>query len=352
MYAKRRTTCTIFTHLLLSIALCVTQWSTATEAEAGAGDASATPWGQDYFPNPTLINQDGQEVRFFDDLIKGKVVAINFIFTACGDSCPLETARLRQVQNLLGERVGRDVFLYSISIDPIADTPEVLKRYAEKFKVGPGWQFLTGDYDEITLLRQKLGLFIDGVDNGRTRDHNLSLIIGNQSTGRWMKTSPFENPYILADRLGNALHNWKLASVQQNDYADAPVVRTPSSGEQIYRTRCSSCHTLGDTEHAGMRSIGPDLLGVTRQRDPAWLSRWIREPDVMLAEKDPLALQLYEQYNQVPMPNLRLGEIEIRALLDYLEEETDRLQPPQPIALETHHPQEHGAHGEHHQHAE
>ncbi|MNR63813.1 hypothetical protein D3C85_1862450 [compost metagenome] len=71
----------------------------------------------------------------------------------------------------------------------------------------------------------------------------------------------------------------------------------------------------------------------------------------MLAKKDPLALQLYEQYNQVPMLHLRLGEIEIRALLDYLEEETDRLQPPQPIALETH-PQEHGAHGEHHQHAE
>ncbi|WP_408733502.1 SCO family protein [Pseudomonas sp. LS1212] len=307
---------------------------------AGESDAD-TPWGRDYFPNIPLVTQDGKTVHFFDDLIKDKVVAINFIFTSCTDSCPLETARLRQVQKQLGDRVGRDVFFYSISIDPQVDTPAVLKQYTEKFNVGPGWLFLTGQKADITALRQSLGLFIEGVDNGRTKDHNLSLIIGNQSTGRWMKASPFENPYILADRLGNSLHNWKLASASQNDYADAPSVRTPSTGEQIYRTRCSSCHTLGDTEHAGMRSIGPDLLGVTRQRDSVWLRRWIKEPDRMLAEKDPLAMKLYEQYNRLAMPNLRLGEVEVTALLAYLEEETNRLQPPTPVI--------HEAHGESHQ---
>ncbi|MEG0858367.1 MAG: SCO family protein [Pseudomonas sp.] len=293
--------------------------------------APAQAWGRDYFPNTPLINQDGQPVHFFDDLIKDKVVAINFIFTTCTDSCPLETARLRQVQKLLGDRVGRDVFFYSISIDPETDTPEALKHYAEKFNIGPGWQFLTGNKDEITLLRQKLGLFIKGVDDGQTKDHNLSLIIGNQSTGRWMKASPMENPYVLADRLGKSLHNWKLASTATNEHAEAPSVRPPSVGEQIYRTRCSSCHTLGDTEHAGMRSIGPDLLGVTRQRDPAWLKRWIKEPDVMLAEKDPLAMQLYEQYNRLAMPNSRLGDVEIAALLTYLDEETERLQTKTPV---------------------
>ncbi|VVP23145.1 hypothetical protein PS843_03892 [Pseudomonas fluorescens] len=210
---------------------------------------------------------------FFDDLIKDKVVAINFIYTSCTGSCPLETARLSQVQRILGERVGRDVFFYSITIDPETDTPEVLKQYASKFKADPSWLFLTGQKADITLLRQKLGLYIDGVDNGRTKDHNLSLIIGNQATGRWMKVSPFENPYILADRLGNSLHNWKVASTSKNGYADAPEVRPPSTGEQLYRTRCSSCHTLGDTENAGIRNIGPDLIGVTRLRDPAWLSR-------------------------------------------------------------------------------
>lgn len=307
---------------LLVLTLGSAQCSLAAISDSDPGQQ----WGRDYFPNTPLINQDGQSVRFFDDLIKDKVVAINFIFTTCTDSCPLETARLRQVQKLLGERVGQDVFFYSISIDPETDTPEALKHYKEAFKIGPGWQFLTGNKDDITVLRQKLGLFMKGVDDGQTKDHNLSLIIGNQSTGRWMKTSPMENPYVLADRLGKSLHNWKLVSANTNDSAAAPSVRPPSAGEQIYRTRCSSCHTLGDTEHAGMRSIGPDLLGVTRQRDPVWLTRWIKEPNLMLEEKDPLAMQLYEQYNRLAMPNLRLGDLEISALLTYLEEETERLQ--------------------------
>lgn len=308
-------------HWMLLLTTCIAQVAAATEQ----------PWGRDYFPNTELVNQEGKHVRFFDDLIKDKVVAINFIFTTCTDSCPLETARLRQVQKLLGERVGQDIFFYSISIDPQVDTPQVLKTYTEKFKIGPGWQFLTGNKDDITLLRQKLGLFMKGVDDGKTKDHNLSLIIGNQSTGRWMKASPFENPYVLADRLGASLHNWKLASTQTNNEATAPTIRSPSVGEQIYRTRCSSCHTLGDTEHAGMRSIGPDLLGVTQRREPNWLKRWIKEPEQMLAEKDPLAMQLYEQYNRLAMPNSRLGDTEIAALLTYFDEETSRLQPALPV---------------------
>ncbi|MCW2271486.1 SCO family protein [Pseudomonas sp. JUb96] len=325
----RQTSATLRCCLLL-LTLCSAQWASAAVPDSDP----AQQWGENYFPNTVLINQDGQSVRFFDDLIKDKVVAINFIFTSCTDSCPLETARLRQVQKLLGERVGRDVFFYSISIDPETDTPETLKQYAGKFQVGPGWQFLTGRKDDISQLRQSLGLFIKGVDDGNTKDHNLSLIIGNQGTGRWMKASPFENPYVLADRLGKSLHNWKLASTQTNNQAQATTIRPPSAGEQIYRTRCSSCHTLGDTQHAGRRSIGPDLLGVNRQRDPAWLKRWLKEPDVMLAEKDPLAMTLYEQYNRLAMPNLRLGELEIAAVLGYLQEETDRLQPVQQASVQ------------------
>ncbi len=326
------------TRIFLSLSLCLAQGLALAAAES----ESASPWGRDYFPNTALVNQDGQTVHFFDDMIKDKVVAINFIFTACTDSCPLETARLRQVQKILGERVGTDVFLYSVSIDPETDTPEVLKHYMEKFNVAPGWQFLTGNKDDITALRKSLGLFIDGIDNGRNKDHNLSLIIGNQATGRWMKASPMENPYILADRLSKSLQNWKYASTNTQDYANAPAIRPPSAGEQIYRTRCSSCHTLGDTEHAGMRNIGPDLVGVTRQRDPVWLKRWIKEPDQMLAQKDPLAMQLYEKYERLAMPNLRLGDIEVDALLTYLAQETERLQPEEVVQH---------VHGENHEHS-
>lgn len=214
------------------------------------------------------------------------MVVINFIFTSCSDSCPLETARLRQVQKLLGDRVGQDIFFYSISIDPLSDTPEVLKAYSQRFKVGPGWKFLTGEFEAVTDLRKKLGLFIEGVDNGRNKDHNLSLIVGNQGTGRWMKASPFENPWILADQLANTLQNWKQPSVEES-YANAPEIRPPSNGEELFRTRCASCHSLGpqDGQGIGMRNIGPDLIGVTRLRDPAWLNRWIREPDRMLPKR-------------------------------------------------------------------
>ena len=82
-----------------------------------------SPWGKDYFPNVDLVNQDGKTLKFYDDLIKDKVVAINFIYTHCGDSCPAETASLKRVQALLGDSVGKDVFFYSISIDPDHDTP-------------------------------------------------------------------------------------------------------------------------------------------------------------------------------------------------------------------------------------
>ncbi|WP_249673792.1 SCO family protein [Pseudomonas abieticivorans] len=315
--------------LMLVAGLLGSQALVAHQVPAPPAQASATPWGEGYFPNTPLTNQDGQAVHFFDDLIKDKVVVINFIFTSCTDSCPLETARLRQVQKLLGERVGQDVFFYSITIDPDTDTPAMLKRYAEKFKVGPGWQFLTGSKEDVTQLRQKLGLFIEGVDNGRSKDHNLSLIVGNQATGRWMKASPFENPWILADQLANTLQNWKQPSAEQS-YADAPVVRPPSNGEELFRTRCASCHSMGplDGQGLGLRSIGPDLIGVTGKRDPAWLSRWLKEPDRMLAEKDPLATALYEQYDKVAMPNLRLDDAATLALLTYLQEETDRQHPP------------------------
>ncbi|WP_434768441.1 SCO family protein [Pseudomonas triticicola] len=303
----------------------------AHQASSGAAtmaSETATPWGSDYFPDTLLTDQDGRQLRFFADLIKDKVVVINFIFTSCSDSCPLETARLRQVQKLLGDRVGQDIFFYSISIDPLSDTPDVLKAYAQRFKVGPGWKFLTGEFADVTELRKTLGLFIDGVDNGRSKDHNLSLIVGNQSTGRWMKASPFENPWILADQLANTLQNWKQPSTEQS-YVNAPDIRPPSSGEELFRTRCASCHSLGpmDGQGIGMRSIGPDLMGVTRQRDPQWLNRWIREPDRLLAEKDPIALQLYEQFERIPMPNLRLDESAVQSIIEFLADETERQQP-------------------------
>src|SRR5438093_5741943 len=163
--------------------------------------AAGGPWGADYFPNVPLTTQDGKVVRFYDDLLKGKAVAINLIYTHCSASCPLETAKLAQVQRLLGDRVGKDVFFYSISIDPRRDTPEVLKAYAQKFHVGPGWLFLTGKEDDIKLVVKKLGL--SRSNDAANRDgHMPILMIGNQPTGQWMQNSSVDDRRPLDPQIG------------------------------------------------------------------------------------------------------------------------------------------------------
>ncbi len=279
-------------------------------------------WGANWFPNYELTNQDGKVMRFFDDCIKDRVVLISFIYTSCPDACPLETARIAQVQGILGDRVGQDVFFYSITIDPDNDTPEVLKEYAQRYQAGPGWQFLTGKESEIATLRMKLGLYRPGEEQS-LQDHGLNIIIGNQSTGRWMRSGPFENPYVLARQIGDWLHNWKLPPTERLDYKDAPELRKISDGEALFRTRCSSCHAIGGA-NAALAKLGPNLFGVTERRERQWLMRWIMEPDVMLAEKDPIAMPMFEAYNKVPMPNMRLTAQETERLMEYLRTESQR----------------------------
>lgn len=281
---------------------------------------ASSRWGADYFPNIPLTTQDGTSVLFFDDLIKDRVVAINFIYTSCPDVCPLETAKLVKVQQILGDRLGKDVFFYSISIDPKNDTPSTLKEYQEKF--GARWTFLTGKESDIIKLRKKLGLYIAEIQDG-SNNHNVSMIIGNQTTGQWMKRSPFENPYVLADQLGNWLTSWKRPP-QGDDYANAPELRTISQGERLFRTRCTSCHTI--TGHELAEALGPDLLGVTQRREIDWLLNWLRAPDQMLQNKDPIAIALYKQYNNLAMPNMRLNKQDAMDLITYMDEESQRIQ--------------------------
>jgi protein SCO1 len=338
-YCRQSMSVTIALSLLIGTVLL---FSGGPAAAAGGG---GSVWGADYFPNVPLVTHTGKTVRFFDDVIKGKVVAINFIYTNCPDMCALETARLREVQRILGDRVGRDVFIYSITIDPERDTPEVLRRYAEKFQVGPGWLFLTGKEADTTLLRRKFGMYNEENRVEKLQEHDLSSIIGNQSTGQWMKVSPYENPYVLATQLGSWLHNWKIAPEYKRDYADAPKVRNISKGEELFRTRCSACHTIGVEDAAGTktRPIGPDLLGVTWKRDRAWLTRWMKEPNKMLAEKDPLAAALLAEYNNVAMPNIGLSDVDIQDLFAYMEEESRRVG-------QKHHGDDHQHQGDEHQH--
>ncbi|QPK63614.1 SCO family protein [Methylomonas sp. LL1] len=283
----------------------------------GAGTVQAGRLGADYFPNVQLVNQDNQTLKFYDDMLKGKVVAINFIYTHCGDSCPLETAKLRQVQKLLGERVGRDIFIYSISIDPEHDTPAVLNEYKQKFKIGPGWQFLTGTKADIDLIRRKLGMLGDEHD---LSDHNVNLIVGNETSGQWLKRTPFDVPQSIAWALGERLQNHAGGGLAGNqDYANATRLPDMGRGEEIFRSRCTACHTV-----AGNDELGPDLNGVVERRELTWLTRFIKEPDLMLKENDPLARELLAKYKNIPMPNLKLSDEDIQALIEFLRQESKR----------------------------
>jgi len=307
-------------HSLRSIASGATKaavlWLLATAAAlVGPVPAAAdTRWGADYFPNVTFTTQDGRPVRFYDDLIKGKIVAINLIYTTCQYACPLETARMAQVQRLLGDRMGRDVFFYSITIDPEHDTPAVLKDYAEKYHAGPGWEFLTGTKADIDLVSRKLGLYTPP-DPARNPDgHMPYLLVGNEATGQWMRNSATDNAKFLANTIGDWLNSWQTQKKKAlQTYAEVPTL-TFDKGQYTFASHCAACHTVG----AGDR-IGPDLHGVTAARDRRWLTRMIVEPDKLMGEGDATALSLLEKYKQVRMPNLDLTDEDAAAVLAYLD---------------------------------
>lgn len=167
------------------------------------GAPSALPPGRADFPNVVLLNQDSKTIRFYDDLIRGDhTVVINFIYAQCGDICPMTMANLARVQELLGDRLGREVRLASISIDPVRDSPAVLKGYAERFDVRAGWQFLTGRPNDIDLIRRTLGVYErDPVKDRDKSQHTGMLVYGNQARGRWSRVSALADPRRIFDSI-------------------------------------------------------------------------------------------------------------------------------------------------------
>lgn len=294
---------------------------TVALAAAWIAPAASQPrWRGDYFPNVVLTTDDGRRVRFYDDVLHNKVVVLSFIFTSCPDVCPMDTAQLRRVQDLLGPRAGRDVHMYSISVDPLRDTPAVLRDYKARFGVGPGWTFLTGAPADIALIQRKLGLIVD--DDNDPRDHSTSVILGNEATGQWIKRSPYDNPQVLADLAAGSLNPQALANaLSQNavSYSHAAQVSGMTRGETLFRTRCAACHSIG----AGDR-LGPDVANVSSRRSRAWLTRWIKEPDKMLREGDPVATAQLARYRGLAMPNLGLNDVDAEALIAFMDEESRR----------------------------
>jgi len=132
-----------------------------------------------HFPNVLLTTHDGRKVRFYDDLIKDKIVVINFMYVKCDGVCPGITANLAKLQKLLGSRLGRDIFMYSFTLKPEQDSPEVLSKYAKAYHAKKGWTFLTGTPEDMELLRRKLGF----TDPDPKLDADKSNHIGNVRYG-------------------------------------------------------------------------------------------------------------------------------------------------------------------------
>jgi protein SCO1/2 len=182
---------------LLAAALCLSLASAAAAQQQAKPPAPPDPHAghgahaqktheptvaEKYFSDVELVNQDGEKVRFYTDVLKGKTVVVNAFFTTCTSVCPPMNRSFEKIQEALGDRVGKDVFLVSLTVDPATDTPARLKEYAAKFHARKGWTFLTGKKENLDWALYKLGQYVENRD-----DHKTVVIIGKEATGLWKK---------------------------------------------------------------------------------------------------------------------------------------------------------------------
>jgi protein SCO1/2 len=148
----------------------------ATTLDAGENTA------RNYFTDVVLTDQNGKPVRFYSDVLQGKTVVVESFFSTCTGTCPLMNATFAKIQAAVGDRLGKDVVLVSITVDAEHDTPEKLKAYAARMKARPGWMFLTGKKADVDQALHKLGLKV-----GSREEHKNLFIIGNEPKGLWKK---------------------------------------------------------------------------------------------------------------------------------------------------------------------
>ena len=172
---------------------------TVTAAEARA--AAEIDRAREYFSNVELINQDGETVRFFDDVLKDQVVVINFIFTNCDGACPLMTHKLSLVRDSMEGQIGNGLRFVSLSIDPERDTPAAMKEFAKTHHADhDGWVFLTGKPENLNLIVKRLGQYTEDVEA-----HSTMMLAGNVNAAHWIKIQPYDQPPIITEKLKSLL---------------------------------------------------------------------------------------------------------------------------------------------------
>jgi protein SCO1 len=175
-----------------------------TSASTAVADAKTVSPAERYFGDAMLTNQDGKQLRFYTDVLKGNIVIINSFYSSCSGVCRVTIPVFKQLQESLGERVGKDVRLVSITVDPQNDTAEVLRQYAVGVGAKPGWDFLTGDKQTVDQVLYKLGLFAESKE-----DHSNVFIVGNEPTGLWKKVLGIAPPYEIRRSVESVLDDRK-----------------------------------------------------------------------------------------------------------------------------------------------
>lgn len=172
----------ILKRTLIAIAAILAFGTVVSAQEPQTAGSNDDTGGKKYFTDVVLLNQNGEKMRFYSDLLQGKVVIINSFFATCAGTCLPLTRNLEKLQQALGAHMGKEVHILSISVDPTVDTPTRLKAYAKKLNAGPGWYFLTGDKENVDFALKKIGHFVDNKES-----HLNIFIIGNERTGLWKK---------------------------------------------------------------------------------------------------------------------------------------------------------------------
>jgi cytochrome oxidase Cu insertion factor (SCO1/SenC/PrrC family) len=180
---------------LVRAAVAATIVSLAAPAGAAAPDREEKQ--RAWFTNTALVTQGGEEVRFYEDVVKDHVVVIQFIFTRCQDACPLLTQKLVQTRAALGGDLGERVRFVSISVDPRHDGPAELRAFAERQGAAvPGWILLGGKKENVDLVVKRLGQYVDAPEN-----HATVFIAGNARTSHWLRIRPDSPPAVIAAQI-------------------------------------------------------------------------------------------------------------------------------------------------------
>jgi protein SCO1/2 len=242
--------------LALAAIAALSHWL-STPAPESPAQRGAVRKQTDKLPNVLLKTQHGNAVRFYDDLVRDRTVLINLMYTGCGDICPANTAQLAALHERLGARVGSDIALLSVSIDPAGDSPERLERYWRAFGARPGWLFVTGAPADVERLRRALGLYdLDPDIDDDPAQHSGMLVIGNDRSDKWLTLPVMTETDLLAVAV-------LRVAAQRAGIA--------GQGREPYTRFCATCHGgKGDGDGPLARALVPPPA---RHSDAAYMAR-------------------------------------------------------------------------------